>query len=605
MKKTLLLAILACFIHIQLNAQSIERVEPPNWWIGMEYNEIEIMLYGKDLATLTPKFDKKGVELVSHKSFENENYLFVTIRISADAAPGSLKIDLYKNEKIALSHDYPLEARNPQRKNIEGFNGSDVMYLITPDRFSNGNTDNDNVDGLREKANRNLLGGRHGGDIQGIVNHLDYIKDMGFTSIWLNPLLENDMKTYSYHGYSTTDYYKIDPRYGSNEEYRNLCDVAREKGIKIIMDMIENHCGLLHWWMDDLPTKDWINQWPEYTNTNHRKTVILDPYSTDEDKKQFTDGWFVPSMPDLNQRNPSMATYLIQNTLWWIEYSGISGIRQDTYPYPDMYFMADWTKAVMKEYPHFNIVAEEWYTNPTVVSYWQKGKDNPNGYTSDLKSLMDFPLQHAVVKSLTEEENWHSSWNHAYEMLGLDYLYADPMNMVIFPDNHDMSRIHAQVGKDVDKTKLAIAYFATMRGIPQFYYGTEYLMADSTGDHGEIRSDFPGGWPGEKPTFTSEQIEFKKYMQTILKWRKDKEVIHNGKTLHFAPDNNDVYVFLRYINDDRVIILLNKNEQNVELDFKKYQKYFPKSKAKDIISKQEINLNNPLQLKAMTAYILE
>ncbi|MCL4105774.1 UNVERIFIED_CONTAM: hypothetical protein GTU68_028651 [Idotea baltica] len=571
----------------------------------MEHNEIEIMLYGKNLSALTPKISSNGVKIISHKAFENPNYLFITILIDKNAAAENVNIDLYKNNKVVLTHNYPILARNPQRKHIQGFDGSDVMYLITPDRFSNGNPKNDNITGLREKADRSLLGGRHGGDIQGILNHLDYIKDLGFTSIWLNPLLENDMETYSYHGYSTTDYYKIDPRYGNNEEYKKLCDVAREKGIKIIMDMIANHCGLLHWWMDDLPTEDWINQWPEYTNTNHRKTVILDPYSTDEDKRQFTDGWFVPSMPDLNQRNPTMAKYLIQNTIWWIEFSGISGIRQDTYPYPDMYFMAKWTEAVMKEYPNFNIVAEEWYTNPTVVSYWQKGKDNPNGYTSELRSMMDFPLQHAVVKSLIEEENWHSSWNHAYEMLGLDYLYPDPMNLVIFPDNHDMSRIHSQLGNDIGKTKLAIAYFATMRGIPQFYYGTELLMGDSTGDHGEIRSDFPGGWPEDNPVFTDEQKDFKAYMKNILQWRKNNDVIHEGKTIHFAPDNNDVYVFIRYMDDRRVMILLNKNEKDVKLNFDKYKKYFPNREAKDIISGDQLKLDKMFTLKAMTAYILE
>ena len=599
-----------CFLIFFLSttfiySQSIERVEPPNWWVGMEHHEIELLIYGENLATLTPRINHQGVKIVSHKSYENPNYLFVTIDIADDATVGDVNIDLHQNENKVLSYSYPILQRNPQRKEIKGFDGSDVMYLITPDRFSNGDSSNDNMAGMSETANRNFIGGRHGGDIQGIVNHLDYIKDMGFTSIWLNPILENNMEQYSYHGYSTTDYYRVDPRYGSNEDYRALCDVARSKGIKIIMDMIANHCGLNHWWMDDLPTEDWINQWPEYTNTNHRKTVILDPYATQEDKDAFVKGWFVPSMPDLNQENNSMANYLILNTLWWIEYAGISGIRQDTYPYPDMDFMSDWTKAVMKEYPNFNIVAEEWYLNPALVSYWQKGKNNPNGYTSDLKSLMDFPLQDAVTQALVAEESWHSSWNKVYEILGLDYLYPDPTNLVVFPDNHDMSRIHAQLGEDVDKTKLAIAFFSTTRGIPQFYYGTEVLMADSTGDHGEIRSDFPGGWPGDEPEYSDEQIDFRKYVKDLLNWRKDKEVIHSGKLVHFAPSKNDVYAFVRHNEEDQVLVLLNKNKEEVTLDFDRYRTYFKKTSATDVVSGEQVMLSDRVTLKPMTAYILE
>ena len=388
--------------------QPIDRVEPPNWWIGMQYNEVELMVYGQDIASYSVSLDTyEGVTLKQIKQVPNKNYLFLDLKIDGNARPGNLTLRFTKNEAESVIHSYPLLKRDPESKNVAGFNSSDAIYLITPDRFVNGDTGNDTVDGLKEKADRTFKGGRHGGDVQGIVNSLDYIKDLGFTAIWINPILENDMQTYSYHGYSTTDFYKVDPRYGSNESFKSLCKEARDKGMKVIMDMIANHCGLDHWWMQDLPSEDWINQWPEYTETNHKKTVILDPYASKIDYKQFFDGWFVPSMPDLNQRNESMAKYLIQNTLWWIEYSGISGIRMDTYPYPDMYFMSDWTKAVMDEYPNFNIVGEEWVTRPTIVSYWQKGKKNQNGYTSYLKSLMDFPLQNALVTSLNKEKPGH------------------------------------------------------------------------------------------------------------------------------------------------------------------------------------------------------
>lgn len=590
----------------------ISRIEPPNWWIGMEHHQIELLVYGKNISHLTPKIDYRGVNLISHLSYENANYLFLTIEIAGNAIPGKVKIDFKDGSSSVISKDYDILARKGDRKNIQGFDGSDVMYLITPDRFANGDPSNDNIDGMREEADRANIGGRHGGDIQGIIDHLDYIKEMGFTSVWLNPLLENDMEQYSYHGYSTTDYYKVDPRYGSNEQYKAFCEIAQSKGIKIIMDMIVNHCGSFHWWMDDLPTKDWINQWPEYTQSNHKKTSILDPYAVDADKKQFTDGWFVPTMPDLNQRNKSMARYLIQNTLWWIEYSGIAGIRMDTYPYPDMDFMTDWTVAVMKEYPHFNIVGEEWNLMPTVVSYWQAGKENANGYTSELKSVMDFPLQNAFVTSINKENTWNSSWNTVYEMLGQDYLYPDPMNLVIFPDNHDMSRIHAQLKENVQKTKIAMVYFATTRGIPQFYYGTEILMADKTGDHGEIRSDLPGGWEGDKVSamtgegLTQEQKDFKEYLRNILNWRKNVDVIHSGKTVHYAPLKEDIYVYGRYNENDMVMVAMNKSKLPIELDFSRFANELNgRTKAKEITTGKQIDTSSKVIVPAMTAYILE
>ncbi len=596
-----------------LSSQSeINRIEPPNWWVGMNYSEIEILVYGKNISHLTPNLSYEGVSLVSHKSYENPNYLFLNISISKNTKPGSLIFSFSEGTKTVLKQNYELKPREEGRQNIKGFDASDVMYLITPDRYANGDPSNDNMEGMREKMDRSKIGGRHGGDIQGIINHIDYIKNLGFTSIWLNPLLENDMEEYSYHGYSTTDYYKVDPRYGSNKQYKEFCDIARSKGIKIIMDMIVNHCGSFHWWMDDLPTADWINQWPNYTQTNHRKTVILDPYATDQDKKLFTDGWFVRTMPDLNQRNESMAKYLIQNTIWWIEYTGISGIRMDTYPYPDMEFMSEWTKVVMKEYPYFNIVGEEWNLFPTIVSYWQAGKVNANGYTSELKSVMDFPLQNALVLSLNEQSSWNSSWGKVYEMLGQDYLYPDPMNLVIFPDNHDMSRIHAQLGNDISKTKLAIAYFATTRGIPQFYYGTEILMADKTGDHGEIRADFPGGWNGdtvnarEGKGLSAEQKDFMAYMSTILNWRKNSTVIHTGKTIHYAPEQNDVYVYFRFNEDEKVMVILNKNKTDVNLVLERFSEQLQGySTAKEIISGRNITLTKVISIPSKTAFILE
>ncbi len=595
--------------------QKTLRVEPPNWWIGMHHSEIELLVYGKGIGNYSTTLDPyEGVHLKGIKLVPNQNYQFVTLTIADRAAPGELTLHFKKSGSQPISYKYPILKRNPERRQLKGFDTSDAIYLITPDRFVNGNPKNDNIEGLKEKADRSFKGGRHGGDIEGMLQSLDYIKDLGFTAIWMNPILENDMPEYSYHGYSTTDFYKADPRYGDNSAFKNLCEEARKKGMKVIMDMIANHCGLEHWWMKDLPTEDWINQWPAYTETNHKKTVILDPYAAKIDRKQFFDGWFVPTMPDLNQRNSSMAKYLIQNTLWWIEYTGISGIRMDTYPYPDMHFMSDWTKAVMTEYPNFNIVGEEWVTRPTIVSYWQAGKKNANGYTSYLKSLMDFPLQNALVTSLNKEKTWASSWTDLYETLGQDYLYPDPSNLVVFPDNHDMSRIYTQLNEDFDKFKMALVYTATVRGIPQIYYGTEVLMKNpGTTDHGIIRSDFPGGWEGDATNaFTGKglldrQKEAQLFVKRLMNWRKKTPVVHHGKLMHFAPKNQDeIYVVFRYDDQNKIMIVFSKNEKEVSLDLAPYKEILgAEFSGRDILSGKTYQTLNTLPVKPNSVMVIE
>ncbi|MFC4097337.1 glycoside hydrolase family 13 protein [Euzebyella saccharophila] len=610
MKVTSTLLLPLVFFCTHLTAQnSIERVEPPNWWVGMEYNTIELLVYGKSIASYDVALKTyKNVQLQSLKKVANPNYLFVTIAIGEKAQPGNLQLDFRKNGTSEFVQSYELKARENNRKNIEGFNTSDAIYLITPDRYVNGDPSNDAIERMSEQPNRKDKGGRHGGDVQGIVNSLDAIKDMGFTAIWTNPILENNMPNYSYHGYAITDFYKVDPRYGSNASYKEMVEKASKKGMKVIMDMIANHCGLEHWWMKDLPSEDWINQWDTYTQTNHKKTVVLDPYATKKDTREFFDGWFVPTMPDLNQRNTSMAKYLIQNTLWWIEYSGIAGIRMDTYPYPDMYFMRDWTAAVMKEYPNFNIVGEEWVLRPTIVSYWQKGKENANGYTSELKSVMDFPVQHALTKSLNDT----NSWNAVYEELGQDYLYPDPNNLVVFPDNHDMSRIYTQLNEDAELVKLALTYIATIRGIPQIYYGTEILMGNKgTEDHGIIRKDYPGGWVKDKVNaftgkgLTAEQKDTKAYLSKLFKWRKNAEVIHNGKLVHFAPKDNS-YVYFRYNEQKKVMVILNKDSRARQLDVADYQEVLKGPlNGKDVLSGKGFENAHTIDIPAKKAMIIE
>ena len=543
----------------------------------------------------------------------NNNYLFIDLEIGFEAEPGIYEIQLLENAEIKISFQYELRKREIESAERVGFNNSDLIYLITPDRFVNGNPKNDVVEGLKEGENRSLEYGRHGGDIQGIVDHLDYFKNMGFTAIWLNPVLENDQAKWSYHGYATTDYYKVDPRFGSNEEYVELANKANQMGIKMIMDMIVNHCGSEHWWMKDPPSDDWINYYGHpYQGTNHRKISLFDPYAAPIDQKEMVEGWFVPAMPDLNQRNPFMATYLIQNSIWWIEYAKLAGIRQDTYSYAFREFLTDWTCAIMDEYPNFNIVGEEWVMDKTIISYWQRGKINHDGYSSCLPSLMDFPMNSNLHQGLREDETWGQGLIKLYENIGNDYLYPDPNNLVIFPDNHDMSRVFTQLNEDYDLFKMAITYIMTMRGIPQLYYGTEILMSNKgTESHGIIRSDFPGGWEDDAASaftgkgLTDQQKEAQQFIKKLANWRKDKKSIQKGHLMHYVP-NDGVYVYFRYLDDEKIMVVLNKNKELFNLDLGRFQTSIGNTiSATDIISDKKMNLGDSLSLDPRSVLILQ
>ncbi|MFW5755789.1 MAG: glycoside hydrolase family 13 protein, partial [Tangfeifania sp.] len=566
--KRILYSVLIILITLNIvsGQAQLDRVEPMFWWAGMKSPNLQLMVYGENIAETDVSLKYPGVELISVSKVQNPNYLFIDLKLSENVKPGSFDLLFQKENETIETYKYELKAREKGSASRKGFDQSDVIYLITPDRFVNGNPGNDQVEGMKEKPDRTDKDGRHGGDIRGIINSLDYLQDLGFTAVWLNPVLENNMTQVSYHGYSATDFYKVDPRFGSNEEYRELNDELDKRGMKLIMDMIFNHCGSEHWWMEDLPMSDWINNYPDYKITTHQRTVNQDPHASESDYEAMVDGWFVPTMPDLNQENEFMSTYLIQNSIWWIEYVGLEGIRQDTWPYPDKHMMTEWTKRVLEEYPDFNIVGEEWSLNPAIVSYWQKGQNNFDGYECHLPSLMDFPLQSAVSKGLTNEEGWGSGLIEMYEMLANDFLYPDPDNLVVFPDNHDMSRFFVQMGEDIDLLKMGIAYFLTTRGIPQLYYGTEVLMTHEGSEHGNIRAEFPGGWDDHKTNaftgegLTAEQKEMQQYISIIQNWRKNKEVIHTGKLMHFTPEDG-IYTYFRYNNEETVMVVLNKNRE--------------------------------------------
>ncbi len=612
LKKALLLVVLNIFAGLCLFAQ-IQHIDPPFWWAGMKNPDLQVMIHGDNIADYKVTAKYPGLKLKTVSRVQNPNYLFLDLELENNIQAGSILITFSKDGKKEFDYEYQILQREKDASEVKGFDNSDVVYLLMPDRFANGDPSNDVVPTMKEtELDRNEPYGRHGGDIQGIIDHMDYFEEMGFTALWLNPVLENDQPDASYHGYAITDFYKVDPRFGDNELYKKLAEEADKHGIKLIMDMIFNHCGSEHWWMDDLPSDDWIHYYPDYKITNHRRTVNQDPYAAESDLKLMREGWFVPTMPDMNQENPFLKEYLIQNSIWWIEYLGLEGIRMDTYPYPNKYMLAEWCKRVMDEYPNFNIVGEEWTTNPVIISYWQKGKENYDGYESHLPSVMDFPLQEAVSKGLTEEESWGTGLIRMYESLANDFIYPDPYNILVFPDNHDMPRFYMQMGMNNDLYKLGIIYFLTTRGIPQFLYGGEVLMTHTEGDsHGLIRKDFPGGWEGDKKNaFTGENLdeetlEMQNFFKTLLNWRKENPVIHTGKLTHYAPADN-VYVYFRYNENKKVMVIINKNTEEYELNLERFRKHLGKTtKAFDVIDQKEIVLDGKLMLEPLRGYVLD
>ena len=609
--KTIALAVLILLILNPIEAANkpgLKRIEPPCWWTGFKNPSLQLMVYGERISETKPEINYDGVELVASSAVENPNYLFLDLRLSPTVKPGKFEILFKQNGKTIVASTYELKAREKGSSQRIGFNTSDVMYLIMPDRFANGDPSNDSKTEMLEKSNRTDPDGRHGGDLKGIQDHLDYIQENGYTAIWVNPVLENNMPQVSYHGYSTTDFYKVDSRLGTNDDYRQLSIEGKKRGIKLVMDMIFNHCGSSHWWMKDMPMKDWINEYPDYKITNHKKATIQDPYASAIDAKEFTDGWFVPTMPDLNQRNPHMANYLIQNSIWWIEYVGLDGIRMDTYPYPDKQMMADWTRKVMNEYPNFSIVGEEFNVNPAAVAFWQKGKNNPNGYVSYLPSLMDFPTQDAIVKSMNEKDGL----NRLYETLALDYLYPKADNLVTFADNHDIERFYSAIGEDVSKLKTAMTFLMTTRGIPQVYYGGEILMTGfkREGD-GSLRKDFHGGWSGDAINgfkgigLTAAQADVQQFMKKLLNWRKGKDLIHNGMLKHYYPMDN-FYVYFRYNEKETVMVILNMNSEDKKLNTSRFAESLNGfTSANEVMSGKTLTDLNNITVPAKTSMILE
>ena len=600
--------VLTCFMANAL-AYEIEHLEPPFWWAGMEIGQLQLMVHGKNISYLQPEIDQEGVEVVSVNRSKNNNYLFIDLSIK-ETVKGNFDILFTRLGKVEAEYEYVLHERRKGSRDRNGFDPSDVIYLITPDRYANGNPNNDSISDLKERVERKNKDGRHGGDIQGIIDRLDYLEQMGFTQIWLNPVLENDQRTYSYHGYSTTDYYKIDKRYGDNELYRQLSKKARERDMGIIKDLILNHIGSEHWWMKDLPSKDWINNKGKFIRSNHIHESVHDPHITRSEKDLFTDGWFVKTMPDLNQRNELLATYLIQNSIWWIEYADLSGFRIDTYPYVDKGFLSIWSERIALEYPNFNFVGEEWSINPTMVSYWQKGSSRHDDYSSSIPSMMDFPLQDALVNGLLGKESWNSGIGDLFRVLANDFQYGDPYNLVVFAGNHDMTRIYSQLDERMDLYKMAMTIISTIRGIPQIYYGTEIAMP-SRDDHGELRKDFPGGWIGDEVNaFTGHGLDVKEFeaqnfLKTLLNWRKKNLAVTKGDLIHY-PVEDGVYVYFRRHEEEMVMVIINNNDRHKTV----YTDHFnetirDRTKGVNIMKDRVHYLSRNIDIPGKSAMVLE
>lgn len=628
----------------------IDKVEPSNWWVGMKNTHLQIMFYGQGIREANVTTQYPGVRITELAKLDSPNYLIVYLDI-ADAKAGVMLLDISLNRK-KQTVKFPLLERAMKGEQRMGFSKADVLYMLMPDRFAQGRKDNHVKMNCKYAVNRAKPSLRHGGDLEGIRQHLDYFKDLGVTALWLTPVLENDSPDHkgasTYHGYAITNYYKVDPRFGTNKDYKRLIDEAHAKGLKVVMDMIFNHCGMEHPWLSDLPSKDWLNN-PEwlfapkesattttdgksttyngginhlYRQTSYKLTSTVDPYASECDLSETVDGWFVPSMPDLNQRTPHLMTYLIQNSIWWIETVGIDGIRMDTYPYADAIGMAKWMKTINTEYPNFNVVGESWVTEPAFTAALQmdskitpepSGWDKNNGpFNTNLKSVMDFAFFERINIAKGEEtDDWWNGFNRIYNTFVYDYLYPTPSNVMAFIDNHDTDRFLGG-GKDTKQLKQALALLLTVNRIPQIYYGTEILMNGTKAKtDGNVRKDFPGGFPGDKRNaFTEEgrtanENAMYNWLRSLLHWRKDNDVILKGKQKQYCPKNG-VYVMTHEYNGKYVMVILNGTSKPATFCSSRYQEDIPQgTKARNILNGRSVVLTKDFVLSPRATMIVE
>ncbi len=590
----------------------VSRVEPLSWWVGMQ-TPLQLMIQGEAISEYDLRIEGEGVAIRTIHKAESPNYLFVDVAIDADAPAGTRYLVFTRGEE-SFKVAYELNERREGSRERTSFTTADVIYLLMPDRFANGDPTIDSTEDTLEKADRKNLHGRHGGDLQGIIDHLDYIADLGMTAIWSTPLLLDNEPAYSYHGYACSDYYHIDPRYGSNELYRTYVEEAHKRGIKILMDIVTNHCGTAHWWMQDLPFADWIHQFDTFTRTNAIFSTNMDINASQYDLKLHESGWFDTSMPDMNLDNPYLLQYFKQWAVWWIEYANLDGFRVDTYPYNEKEPMSEWCQAILAEYPNFNIVGECWTADIPQLAYWQGGNANKDGFDTHLPSIMDFPLRDAICAALpTDSLRWGEGMIRVYNTLADDFVYHDLSKMMIFVGNHDIERVADVLKGNTKRVKLAMTMLATMRGIPQMFAGDELMLrsADLTQGHGGLRCDTPGGWADdpvnlfEEEGRTGDAKEIFDHTRKLFRWRKGKAVIHNGRTLHFAGQDN-TYAYFRYNDEEAVFVFVNNSRGRKQIPWDHYAEFTSTlSEGRNVLTGEAYTVGDQMVVGAREAVVIE
>ena len=614
-----LLAIPAAQTHAAAGPQTataaapagITRIDPTYWWVGMKNPKLQLLVHGPGIANSTASLRYEGVTLDGTQKLESPNYLVINLTISPNAKPGQLKL-AFKGAKN-LTYSYELKARTTptDKSQVQGLSTQDFIYFLMPDRFSNGDPKNDYIKGMRAPAaSRDSLYSRHGGDLKGIANHFDYFKTLGATALWLTPVAENDQPKASYHGYALTDYYNVDRRYGTNAEYAGFVRQAHQNGLKVVQDIVLNHMGSENYLFRDQPAKDWFHQWPSFTRSSFRDAAFNDPHGSQYDRKLFGEGWFDTTMPDLNQSNPLVGTYVIQNNLWWVESTGIDAYRIDTYSYSDRNFLMQWGEAILGEYPQLGMFGETWVQGTAQQAYFARNILPPvDGFKSNLPGVTDFQLQYAINEALTKDAGWTDGLAKLYYTLHDDWLYEDPMRNVVFLDNHDMSRFYSVIGEDFAKYKMGVAWLLTTRGIPQLYYGTEVLTKNFSNPDGKVREDFPGGFAGDKKnlftTRTGQEAEAFNYVSKLANYRKTHAFLHAGKLMQFIPDQG-VYTYFRYSDEGTVMVMMNSNKDEKTVDMARFaERLNGFSSGVEVTTNQALTDLKTVKIPGRTAWVVE
>jgi neopullulanase len=588
-------------------------IYPPNWWGNMRHDQIQLLVRSTDagFSQNQVKISFPGISIDKVTPLENGKYMAIDIKIDKTAAPGIAYFEFSKGKKTQKVA-WPLKAREQGRKFAQGVTSSDLIYFLMPDRFSNGDPSNDRIKGMRDQSlNRDSIFHRHGGDLQGIINHLDYLQELGATALWITPVIQNDMPNRTEHGYAITDHYKIEPRFGGEAAYKKLSDELHKRNMKLIQDAVYNHVGLYHIFVQDKPTKDWLHEWPTYTGTSYKDQTLMDPYASGRDKKILSDGWFTPMMPDLNQSNPYVVNFLIQHAIWCVEEFGVDGWRIDTYIYNDLEFMNRCNQALLDEYPNLSIFGETWVHGVPNQAFFARNKMNTT-FKSNLPGVADFQLNmYGIEQAVNEPFGWTNGVNRIYQTLSNDFLYENPMNNVIFLDNHDKSRFFSVVKEDISKQKMGIAWLLTCRGIPQLYYGTEILMKGYSNPDGLVRMDFPGGWAGDKSNkFTSqgrtkEEEEVFQWTKSLSQFRLQSSAIKTGKLTQFVPENG-IYVYFRHDEKQTVMCIMNSNDQEMVLSLTRFAEVLKNFKnGKEITTGAVVPLANEIKLKGKYVMVLD